>query len=48
MIKLATAIFFVITDAGPVPIFRVDTYDLCLRLLEISLADALCMEEEDA
>jgi hypothetical protein len=44
MEALAIAIFYILTDAGPVPVFQVETYDLCLQLLEISLADAQCSD----
>lgn len=44
MTALATAIFCILTDTGEVPVFRVETYDLCLQLLEISLADAKCID----
>jgi hypothetical protein len=50
MTALATAIFAILTDAGPVPVFHVETYDLCVELMEISLADAQCVDiaaEED-
>lgn len=44
MISLATAVFCVLTDAGPLPVFHVETYALCLQLLEISLTDAKCID----
>lgn len=44
MIALATAIFAILTDAGPVPVFHVETYDLCVDLMEISLTDAQCVD----
>jgi hypothetical protein len=47
MTSLAIAIFCILTDSGEVPIFRVETYDLCLQLLEISLADAKCIDLSD-
>lgn len=44
MIALATAIFAVLTDEGPIPVFHVDTPELCAQLLEISLTDAQCVD----
>lgn len=44
MIALATAIFAVLTDEGPIPVFHVETTELCAQLLEISLTDAQCVD----
>ena len=47
MIALATAVFCILTDTGEIPVFHVETYDLCLQLLEISLTDAKCIDLSD-
>lgn len=48
MIALATAVFFVIAEEGPIPTFHIETYDLCVELLQISLADAKCVDLAEA
>lgn len=42
MFKLAWAVLYILSECGPYPVFRVETYELCLSLMEIVLEDAKC------
>ena len=47
MLQYFTAIFYILTPCGPHATFQVETYDLCLALIEISLEDAKCVDLSD-
>ncbi len=44
MLQYLTAVFYILTPCGPHATFQVETYDLCLQLIEISLEDAKCVD----
>lgn len=44
MFKLAWAVLYILTECGPHATFQVETYDLCLALIEITLEDAKCVD----
>lgn len=46
MTYLSAFIFAIITADGPVPVFWVDTHEQCVVLMEHSLQDSGCYEEE--
>lgn len=47
MLQYLTAVFYILTPCGPHATFQVETYDLCLALIEISLTDAKCIDLSD-
>lgn len=44
MQTLLTAVLYILTECGPAAAFQVETYELCLALIEITLEDAKCVD----